>query len=76
MLAYDFCITEERLSVRVLASFSVYSNTIKLFQTSQGNDQLKCLDAIRFLSLGNSPFFILFNYGQEKVIFLSDFCFI
>jgi hypothetical protein len=36
---------------KILTSFSIYTNTIKLFTVNNSKDQLPCLDAIRFLSM-------------------------
>ena len=42
---------DEHLICKILLSFSIYSNTIKLFKIQKSAEQLDCLNAIRFLSI-------------------------
>jgi hypothetical protein len=37
--------------LKIIRSFSFYTNAKKVFNTSKSDDQLNCLHAIRFLSL-------------------------
>jgi len=41
----------EGILMRILLSFSVYSNLKKIFRSTKSNEQLKCLHPIRFLSM-------------------------
>ncbi len=50
---YLLSINHEHVIVQILISFSFYTNCKKLFKVNANGDQLKCLDAIRFLSIGN-----------------------
>jgi hypothetical protein len=38
--------------VKILLSFSLYSNSIKIFNTSNMEGQLECLNGIRYFSIG------------------------
>ena len=44
-------ISDQSTLFKVLLSFSIYSNTIKLFKITKNQDQLDCLHGIRFFSL-------------------------
>lgn len=37
--------------VKILHSFSLYTNTLKLFKITKNEDQLDCLHSLRFLSI-------------------------
>lgn len=43
---------EEPLILQIILCFSLYTNLKKLFTVRKGGDQLDCLHAIRFLSMG------------------------
>ena len=59
---YLLSINHEHIIIQLLISFSFYTNCKKLFKINTSGDQLKCLDAIRFLSIGN----ITLNYFKNK----------
>ena len=46
-------IEQDSLLFKILLSFSLYSNSIKIFNTSNMEGQLECLNGIRYLSIGN-----------------------
>lgn len=43
---------EKSKLLKALLNFSIYTNTVKLFKVSNSDDQLACINAIRFLSIG------------------------
>ena len=47
----------------IFLSFSLYTNSIKLFTVTKTEGQLDCLNAIRFLSMGYVVLGHLFSYG-------------
>jgi len=44
---------EEPLLFKILLSFSLYTNSKKIFNISNMEGQLECLNGIRYLSIGN-----------------------
>ena len=43
---------QDSLLFKILLSFSLYSNSIKIFNTSNTEGQLECLNGIRYFSIG------------------------
>lgn len=74
VLYFNF-IKNECLIVRLLVSFSAYSNTKKIFKITKENNEFRCLHGIRVLSLcwvilGHSYAFIL-SFSDNITIFLD-----
>ena len=42
---------DEPLALKILLSFSAYTNVIKIFKISKSEGQLECLHGIRFFSM-------------------------
>ena len=51
IIIFHFNLIGQPLGLRILGSFSLYTNTVKLFKITKSDDHLECINALRFLSI-------------------------